>query len=72
MKLGCRNYSIRAGEIDLVMYDGNTLVFLKSGRGPEYLGRPEETLGRSKRANFAGGQRFSATPSRASKGSVPL
>lgn len=49
MKLVCRNYSIRAGEIDLVMYDGNTLVFIEvRQRTGISFGRPEETLGRSK------------------------
>ena len=49
MKLVCRNYRFRAGEIDLVMYDGNTLVFIEvRQRTGISFGRPEETLGRSK------------------------
>ncbi len=49
MKLICRNYSIRIGEIDLVMYDENTLVFVEvRQRTGISFGRPEETLDRNK------------------------
>ena len=49
MKLVCRNYNIRAGEIDLIMRDGSMLVFIEvRQRTRTTFGRPEETLDKNK------------------------
>ena len=53
LKLVCRNYWTRRGEIDLVMRDGNELVFVEvRQRTNTAYGRPEETVNRSKRARL--------------------
>jgi putative endonuclease len=40
-----KGYRLQRGEIDLVAYDGNTLVFIEvKSRGPEALGFPEESV----------------------------
>ena len=53
LKLVCRNYWTRRGEIDLVMRDGNELVFVEvRQRKNTAYGRPEETVNRTKRARL--------------------
>jgi len=45
-----RNYRSRWGEIDLIMQDGNVLVFVEVRlRAPSNYGSPAETIGNSKR-----------------------
>ncbi len=51
---GCRvlvrNYAARWGELDLVVRDGETLVFVEvKSRGRESWGRPAEAVERNKR-----------------------
>ena len=49
LKLISRNYTCRSGEIDLIMQDKDTLVFVEVRyRGNSNYGSPEETINRSK------------------------
>lgn len=53
LRLVQRNYRCRRGEIDLVMVDGSTLVFVevRYRRNTAY-GKPEETVGPRKQARL--------------------
>jgi putative endonuclease len=48
-----RNYRSRTGEIDLIMIDGQTLVFIEvKQRRDSQFGRPEEAVSRAKQAKL--------------------
>lgn len=49
LQLVARNFRVRGGEIDLVLNDGDTLVFVEVRfRRSSRFGRPEETVGTTK------------------------
>jgi len=57
LEQGCRllekNYRCRFGEIDLIVEDGNTVVFVEVKTRSSYLfGLPQEAVGRSKRVKI--------------------
>lgn len=53
LRLVQRNYRCRRGEIDLVMEDGSTLVFVEVRyRGTSTYGTAEETVGQRKQARL--------------------
>ena len=65
LTLVSRNHRTRHGEIDLVMRDGETLVFVEVRfRSRSDHGRPEETVDRRKRAHIraAAAHYLSSTP----------
>jgi len=48
-KIVAKNYRSRAGEIDIIAWDGRTLVFVEvKARSNFYFGTPEEGVGRRK------------------------
>lgn len=50
LKLICRNYQIRQGEIDLILRDNELIIFLEVRyRASDRFGRPEETINVAKR-----------------------
>jgi putative endonuclease len=50
LKLICRNYQIRQGEIDLILRDNEQIIFLEVRyRASDRFGRPEETINVAKR-----------------------
>ena len=52
-RLVCRNFRTRYGELDLVMMDGRTLVFVEvRTRSGAVFGSPVETVNASKRARL--------------------
>jgi putative endonuclease len=54
LALVARNWSCPAGELDLVMRDGDTLVVVEvRSRADADHGRPEETIGAAKRRRIA-------------------
>jgi putative endonuclease len=53
-KIVARNYRIRAGEIDIIAFDGEVLCFVEvRSRGREDFGLPEETISATKRRRIA-------------------
>ncbi len=53
LTLVSRNYSCKLGEIDLVMHDGETLVFVEvRGRSNPRFGSPAETVTGAKQARL--------------------
>ena len=53
LRLVCRNYRTRRGEIDLVMRDMGSLIFVEVRyRSSTAYGRPEETVGLKKQGRL--------------------
>ena len=53
LKLLNRNYRSRHGEIDLIMQDGNQLIFIEvRSRASNYLASPAETIDSNKRSRI--------------------
>ncbi len=50
LRLECRNYRVRSGEIDLVMWHGDILVFVEvRTRSDNFFGEPVESVQSGKR-----------------------
>ncbi len=48
-RIAARNYRLRAGEIDIVAWDGTTLVFVEvKAKAQQKFGQPEEMVNRRK------------------------
>ncbi|MFZ5952371.1 MAG: YraN family protein [Candidatus Rifleibacteriota bacterium] len=55
LRLEQKNYRIRSGEIDLVMWDGDVLVFVEvRTRSDSFFGQPVETVRRTKQQKIIG------------------
>jgi putative endonuclease len=55
MRLCARNYRVRSGEIDLIMWDGEILVFVEvRTKSASFFGKPSETVLFDKRRKITG------------------
>ncbi|MEW6710955.1 MAG: YraN family protein [Candidatus Riflebacteria bacterium] len=55
LRLEQKNYRVRSGEIDLVMWDGDVLVFVEvRTRSDSFFGQPAETVRRPKQRKIVG------------------
>jgi putative endonuclease len=59
MQLFCRNFRVRRGEIDLIMWDKEELVFIEvRTRTDDHFGTPVETINNTKRHKIAQTARY--------------
>ncbi len=59
LRLECRNYRIRSGEIDLIMWHADVLVFVEvRTRSDNFFGEPVESVLRAKRRKIISVARY--------------